>query len=123
MSIDIATRYRETDEIKSRYFSKVSAPSNPSVQQLHVEEMRNLMGLVDASVPPVFNSNRKVWGNVIVFLKTFAISLFWPMVRVALRRQTQLNHFVWSLTFSSIQMQKEINDLRAELAILQAKIK
>jgi hypothetical protein len=123
INFDIAKRYLETEQIKHRYFAKVSAPLNPTLQKLHVEEMRNLMSLVDASVPPVFNSNRKIWAKAIVWLKTFVISIFWPIVRIALRRQTQLNHFVWSLTFSSIQMQNEIDQLRSEVANLKAQLK
>jgi hypothetical protein len=121
--MNISSKFEETDMIKRRLFQPSNATVGTGVQQLHVEELRNLMGLVDASVPPVFNSNRRLWGPIIVFLKSTAVTLIWPIIRIGLRRQTQMNHFVWSLTYSNIQMQKQIDRLTGELAALKAQIK
>lgn len=118
--MDIRQSFNKVGELKTKYFAPGNKIAGEDLQHLHVEELRNLMGLVDASVPPVFNSNRKIWGPLIVWMKTFLVSLFWPMMRIGLRRQTQLNHFVWSLTYSSIQMQKEIDQLKAEVKALKA---
>jgi hypothetical protein len=121
--MDIKHSFKQSGDLKSKYFAPSNNGAGADLQHLHVEELRNLMGLVDASVPPVFNSNRRIWGQLIVWIKTSLVSLFWPMMRIGLRRQTQLNHFVWSLTYSSIQMQKEIDQLKAEVEALKARSK
>jgi hypothetical protein len=122
MSKNISELYRATDEVKSRFFVTKNQNSVSQIPRNNSADLRVLMALVDTSVQPVFSSNRRVWGVYIVWLKHLVVSLCWPIVRIALRRQIELNHHVWSLAFDSLNFHDEIRNLRHEVDSLKAKI-
>lgn len=117
--MDIKSSFNKTEEIKRRYFPRGVAITVAPPKHLHIEGMRKLIELVDASVPPHFSSHRKILGPIIIFLKNRVIDLIWPFIRIGLRRQSLMNHYTWGIAVYSIELQQQIDELRAEIQQLK----
>ncbi len=111
--------YAETNVLKKRHFNAAQVPITVPTPKIQPDELRRIIGLMDGSVPTEFQSHRKYIGPILVFIKSTIARSMSPFLRVAFKRQFQLNHYIWALSFEILELRNDVANLKSELSQLK----
>lgn len=83
------------------------------------DTLSELAELVDISKPITVTSHRPILGFLIVGLKKAALRMSRPLIKVVLRRQIDLNEYVFHSACAIMTLKERVKTLESELAALK----